>query len=118
VVIFFWKDAAMDSDQRDILNFLQTWGVEFVSAKEICRRASTKKRFHQDAGWAIPILLIMVEHGILESDQSGRYRIKPQPKKLRTGRWVSPDISKILKGNGVPIDANDLEHIIEDSDQT
>jgi hypothetical protein len=108
----------MDSDQRDILNFLQTWGVEFVSAKEICRRAGTKKRFYRDAGWAKPILQIMVEHGILESDQSGRYRIKPQPKKLRNGRWVSPDISKILKGNGVPVNANDLEIIIDDPDQT
>mgnify|MGYP001598456491 FL=1 len=108
----------MDSDQRDILNFLQTWGVEFVSAKEICRRAGTKKRFHKDAGWAKPILLIMVEQGILETDQTGRYRIKPQPKKLRAGRWVSPDISKILKGNGVPIEINDVENIIEDLEQT
>jgi hypothetical protein len=108
----------MDSDQRDILNFLQTWGVEFVSAKEICRRAGTKKRYYQDAGWAKPALQILVENGTLESDQSGRYRIKPQPKKLRTGRWVSPDISKILKGHGVSIDANELEHIIEDPDET
>lgn len=100
------------------MNFLQTWGVEFVSAKEICRRAGTKKRFHQDAAWAKPILLLMVEQGFLESDQSGRYRIKPQPKKLRSGRWVSPDISKILKGNGVPVNANDLEIIIDDPDQT
>lgn len=107
----------MDSDQRDILNFLQTWGVEYVSAKEICRRAGTKKRFYQNPTWAKPILQIMVEHGILENDQMGRYRLKPQPKKLRTGRWVSPDISKILKGNGVPINANDLEIVIEDPDQ-
>ena len=108
----------MDSDQRDILNFLQTWGVEFVSAKEICRRAGTKKRFHRDAGWAMPILLILLEQGILETDQMGRYRIKPQSKKSRAGRWVSPDISKILKGNGVPIEINDVEHIIEDLEQT
>ncbi len=37
---------------------------------------------------------------------------------MRAGRWVSPDISKILKGNGVPIEINDVENIIDDPDQT
>ena len=43
---------AMDSDERDIFHYLQTWGANFVSAKEICRRAGSKKRYNEDNDWA------------------------------------------------------------------
>jgi hypothetical protein len=49
-------------------------------------------------------MLAMVERGVLESDLSGRFRIKAEPKKGRKQRWVSPDIEKILNDNGVEID--------------
>jgi hypothetical protein len=108
----------MDSDERDIFNFLQTWGSEYVGVKEICRRAGTKKRFHEDADWARPVLQKMLENGILERDEAGRYRVKPKDRKHRGGRWVSPDIANILKENGLETDHHSVPIPIEDPEPT
>lgn len=90
----------MDSDERDIFNFLKTWSGQFVNAKEISRRAGSKKRFHENPEWAKVILLRMQDRGIVESDTGGRYRIKPV-KKEKHKRWVSPEIAKLLGEKGV-----------------
>ncbi|HUB88052.1 MAG TPA: hypothetical protein VMB22_09195 [Verrucomicrobiae bacterium] len=95
----------MDSDEREIFYFLKTWGNEFVSMREICRRAGGKKRYYEDNEWAKPLLIRMHERGILEHDAQGRYRIKPVPKKNKGSRWVSPDIAKILKESGVEVES-------------
>ncbi|HTV61327.1 MAG TPA: hypothetical protein VMH30_02025 [Verrucomicrobiae bacterium] len=95
----------MDSDEHDIFKFLKTWGAEFTSAMEVCRRAGSKKRFYEDPSWAKPILHRMEERGILESDIQGRYRIKPVSNKKKGNKWVAPDIAKILKESGVEMDA-------------
>jgi hypothetical protein len=100
----FVQDLAMDSDEREIFDYLKTWGADFVNAKEICRRASGKKRYAEDNDWAKPILQRMKERNILEGDSLGRYRIKPVPKKKHGGRWIAPDIEKILKESGVPVE--------------
>jgi hypothetical protein len=95
----------MDGDERDIFQFLKTRGTEFVNAMEVCRRAGNKRRFYQDPDWAKPILLRMQERGILDSDISGRYRIKPVSRKDKHKRWVAPDIAKILQESGVETEA-------------
>jgi hypothetical protein len=87
----------MDSDERDIYEYLKTWGKEFVGVKEICRRAGGKKRYHEDTDWAIPYLGLMTERGLLERDHMGRFRVKPKPKTKSGGRWLSPQIAEILK---------------------
>jgi hypothetical protein len=94
----------MDMDERDIFQFLKTWGADFTNVREIARRASSKKRFYEDPDWAKPTLLRMVERGILESDMQGRYRIKPVPKKKRGRQWVAPDIATILQESGVAVE--------------
>jgi hypothetical protein len=94
----------MDSDERDIFQFLKAWGGDFTNAREIARRASSKKRFYDDPDWAKPILMRMVERGILESDTQGRFRVKPVSKKKHGQQWVAPDIAKILKESGVEVE--------------
>jgi hypothetical protein len=94
----------MDSDERDIFEFLKTWGADFTAAREIARRATSKKRFYDDPDWAKPILMRMEERRILESDTQGRYRIKPLPKKKQGKKWVAPDIAKILRESGVEVE--------------
>ena len=106
----------MDTDEREIFQFLKTWGSDFTNAMEVCRRAGSKKRFHDDPGWAKPILLRMAERGILESDIQGRYRIKPVPRKKKGNQWVAPDIAKILKESGVEVEAGGAEGEIADDD--
>lgn len=90
----------MDSDEREIFNFLKTWGSEYVNASEVSRRAGSKKRYHEDRDWAKVVLMRMQDRGIVESDTNGRYRVKPV-KKDKHKRWVSPEIAKILGEGGV-----------------
>ena len=99
----------MDSDEREIYHYLKTWGKEFVGTREICRRAGSKTRFHDEPDWAKPILISMKERGIVESDALGRYRIKPVKKKHGGGRWIAPDIEKILKESGVKVESKDFD---------
>jgi len=94
----------MDADEREIFYFLKTWGQEYVSTKEIARRAAGKKKFHDNPEWAKPLLMRMQERGLVESDTTGRYRVKPVPRKDKTKRWVSPEIAKILQESGVPVE--------------
>ena len=99
----------MNADEREIFQFLKTWGGKFVSAAEIARRAGNKRRFYQEPDWAKPLLVQMVERGILENDAFGRYRIKPVSRKDKHKRWVAPDIAKILEESGLEAEVgNDL----------
>ncbi len=104
----------MDSDEREIFEYLKTFGEDFVSAREICRRAGGKRRYAEDNNWAKPALHRMKEQFILEGDQLGRYRIKPPPDKSHKGRWVSPDIEKILRESGVQADAERADQLSDD----
>ena len=97
----------MDGDEREIFQFLKTRGAEFVNAVEIARRAGGKRRFYDDADWAKPVLARMAERGVLQSDPSGRYRLKPVARKGKDKRWVSPDIAKILEESGVKVEDAD-----------
>jgi|ERR1700733_55479 hypothetical protein len=94
----------MDVDEREVFLFLKTYGQDFVSLREVCRRAGGRKRYHEDHEWARPILHRMVERHILEINMEGQYRVKPLPKKKKNDRWVSPDIAKILQENGVEVE--------------
>jgi hypothetical protein len=95
----------MDGDERDIFQYLKTRGTDFVNGMEIARRAGNKRRFYQDPDWAKEVLVRMDERGILESDPTGRYRIKPVSRKDKDKRWVAPDIAKILQESGVETEA-------------
>ncbi len=112
----------MDADEREIYEYLKTWGKEFVGAKEICRRAGGKRRYHEEPDWAIPHLGIMAERGLLERDSMGRFRVKPKSKS-GAGRWVSPEIAKILntkseelKEKGIELQSAENEFPSEDDE--
>jgi hypothetical protein len=88
----------MDADERDICNFLKSWPNQFVSGREICRRAGGKRRVQQEPNWAIPVLVRLVEKALVEDDSQGHYRLIP--KKPRQKKWVSPQIRKLLQQSG------------------
>ncbi|MDD5139986.1 MAG: hypothetical protein PHY43_06990 [Verrucomicrobiales bacterium] len=101
----------MDSEEREIFQFLKTWGAEYVSYREIARRAGGKRKFHANADWAKPLLSRMQERGILDSDAQGRYRVKPVSSKNKATRWVSPEIAKILQAKGVKVEGSNVTDI-------
>jgi hypothetical protein len=88
----------MDAEEKEICEFLQSWPGQFVSQREVCRRAGGKWRFREDPNWALPILVRMVEKGILESDASGHFRLTPEKKDDKKKRWLSPHLKKLLDG--------------------
>lgn len=104
----------MDSEEREIFQFLKTRGAEFVSYREITRRAGGRKKFHDDPDWARPLLIRMQERGILDSDSLGRYRVKPVSAKNKATRWVSPDIAKILQDKGVKVEGSNVTETLSD----
>jgi hypothetical protein len=93
----------MDASERDIFQFLKSWGEEFVNVKEIARRAGGKRKYHEDPEWAKPVVIRMAERGILESNITGHYRLKPLAKNKKHAKWVSPAIAKILNDGGVKV---------------
>ena len=106
----------MDADEREILDYLRSYGEEWVSTKEVCRRAGGKRRFNEDNKWAIPVLQRLRERQILETDMLGRYRIKPPPNRSH-GRWVSPEIQKILDEGGKPAEIEETGGTVDEPDE-
>jgi hypothetical protein len=94
----------MSGDEHAVCLYLKGYPGQFVSAKEICRRASGKRRAQDEPRWAIPVLKALVEQKIVESDATGHYRlILKQPEK-KPKRWVSPQVLRILQGSGKNFD--------------
>jgi hypothetical protein len=98
----------MDADERDICLYLKGFSGQFVSFAEISRRAAGKRRYRHEPEWATPVLVRLVEKGVIESDSTGHYRLKSRPKREKPARWVSPEIRKILEKSG-----KDFEGVFE-----
>jgi len=95
----------LDSDEQDILNYLGTCPKQFVSSREICRRAAGKKRFSDEPYWATQVLLRMVEKKLIEMDAAGHYRLKQDKRdEEKRKRWISPEIEKLLRESGKDFD--------------
>jgi hypothetical protein len=98
----------MDADEQIICTYLKSFPKEFVSAREICRKAAGKKRYRDNPYWAKQILMRLAERGILESDSAGHYRLRPPDKKKEPKRWIAPHIQELLRKSG-----KDFEGVIE-----
>ena len=107
----------MDADENDICQYLKSWPGQFVSAKEICRRAGGKWRYREDERWALPVLQRLIETGLVESDSTGHYRlVQRQEKKRDKKRWISPHIQRILEQSGRDFSEVDLETEVESAE--
>lgn len=102
----------MDADQTAICQFLKQSPEEFVSRKEICRRAGGKWRFREDEHWAVPVLARMREQLIVEADETGHYRLAKENSKDAGNKqrvWMSPAIRSLLKSSGQSFGTIDLD---------
>lgn len=102
----------MDADQSAICEFLKQWPDQYVSRKEICRRAGGKWRFREDESWAVPVLSRMRDERIVESDETGHYRLvseKSKDGKSKQRMWMSPAIRSMLKSSGHSFGTIDLD---------
>jgi hypothetical protein len=91
----------MDSDERQVCDYLKSWPRHFVSAREVARRAGGKRRFRDDPQWAYPVLTRLLEQGHIETDGLGHYRFKQNDYQSRKQqRWISPHLRRILERSG------------------
>ena len=103
----------MDADERDIYFYMKSHGRDYISVQEVCRRVGGKRRFRFNHDWARPALLRMAERGILESDEPGRYRLKPMPIIDPKGkRWAAKEFVELLKQRG-----KSVEHLLTNIDE-
>jgi hypothetical protein len=97
----------MEDAEREICLYLKGVPEQFISTREICRRAGGKWRFREDEEWAVPILRQMVQKGFVEEDANGHYRAvdleRAAEKKERKQAWVAPHIQNILTKGGVNV---------------
>ncbi len=93
----------MDADERDIFQFLKSWGSNYLAAREICRRAGGSQRFNEEPEWAKPILLRMegARHSGIRCHRTIPHQARSEGQRHRRDKpRVSPDIAKILKESG------------------
>lgn len=101
----------MDAEEKAICAYLKAAHGQFISRKEIARRAGGKRLFHENPNWASAVLEKLVEKKIVESNATGQYRliVKEDPKARK--KWVSPQMKRILEKSG-----QNFTHIINDED--
>ena len=92
--------AGMDADEQDICNYLKQWEKQFISGREICRRAGGKWRFREEPDWANQVLLRLVEKQVIETDPGGHFRLVRKEKRQQPQKWISPHLKKILEQGG------------------
>jgi len=110
----------MDADQNAICQFLKTWPGQFVSRREICRRAGGKWRYREDENWAVPVLQRMVEDGIIECDDTGHFRLMQQASADPSNKrklWLSPAMRTLFKDSGREFGLLDLDKEPETEEQ-
>lgn len=102
----------MDADEREVYFLLKGQIDQFVPINSICRHAGGKHRFRETPDWAKPVLLRMLERGIVEADGRDGYRLKPMPESNVQKRWVAPHIAAILRKSG-----RKFEQVIKQDDE-
>ena len=66
----------MTYEELAIVNFLKGSPEDFVSRREIARKALKRTLFEEDPHWADAPLASLVNQSVVEQDESGHYRLK------------------------------------------
>ena len=102
----------MEADEKLIQLYLKSLPGQFISGREIARRAAGKSRFREEPDWAAPVLTEMEKKGKIEKDAAGHYCLRVVTDKKREKKWVSPQMKRILEQSGKNfhvINEDDLE---------
>ena len=91
----------MEQEEKEIIAYLKSVPGQFISGREIARRAGGKCRHRDEPKWAAPFHQQLLEKKIDESDSTGHYRlIVKEDKKNSQKKWVSPQMKRILEQSG------------------
>ncbi len=110
----------MDADQNAICQFLKSWPGQFVSRREICRRAGGKWRYREDEHWAVPVLQRLLEDRLIESNETGHFRLltkNANDSRNKQRVWLAPAYRSILQKSGRNFGTIDLDKEPETAEQ-
>ena len=68
----------MTYEEMAIMTLLRGNPNAYVSRREVARKALKRQVFEEDPHWADAPLVSLVDQGLIEQNESGHYRIKPQ----------------------------------------
>ncbi len=63
----------MNADEQCILQYLEHCGPAGASARELCRKASSKDRWKEDERWAMPFLSSLKDKRAIMTTPAGNY---------------------------------------------
>jgi hypothetical protein len=66
----------MTHEEQTILDFLGSSRETYFARKEIARRAVKRQVYEENQHWANAPLASLLDRGIVEQNQEGRYRLK------------------------------------------
>jgi hypothetical protein len=101
----------MHQAEREICIYLKSMPGQFVSARDIARRAGGKWRYRDDPNWAESALARLLELKIIETDSTHHYRLIIKEDKKNAKKWVSPQMRRILENSG-----KNFTHVIDEED--
>lgn len=94
----------LTTDERSVLRFLKNWPEKYISSNEIARRADGKNRYRQEPRWPAQILPQLIAMNLVETDGSGKYRVRNEAlKTVKLGgrkRFIAPRLRAILEKHG------------------
>jgi len=102
----------MGTEETVILKYLKTFPHQYVSGKQIARKAWDRKKFDKNPHWALPILTRMVREKLLITDNMGGFRITPEETedhgaKKHLPKKVEETIKKVREeAHGAELDAD------------
>jgi hypothetical protein len=72
--------AIMSSEENTVLEYLKGSPDSYYGRKEIARRAVRRSEFEENPRWAEAALNALVDQDVLETNDSGAFRIKSKDK--------------------------------------
>lgn len=77
-------------DERQVYLYIRNWAGQFISSREVARRADGKARFEQDRNWVHTPLSNLRDNGYIIANEHGQYKIKKDIDPI-TGALVHPE---------------------------
>ena len=104
----------MNSEEKQIIDFLKPCPGVFFSVREIGKKAGTRRQFNDNPEWARPHLKFLAAKGHLESNPLGQFCFIPSEEKkkkiYKVGDHLKPisaeEAKKALEQDGRPPGAN------------
>jgi hypothetical protein len=71
----------VSAEEQIVVQYLQHCGENGASAREICRKASTKDSWKENERWALPFISSLMDKKLIERSPAGAYRLPPKVEK-------------------------------------